>query len=413
MDGTNDTDKKEREGDEPSRSAAPQRHSEEVDETHPELRSVRHRNRIEEPDQGDHSIDPRDDEPPGGSKPFWRDLNYREWITAGATLAAAFAAVGSGLIAYWTYGELDKQRVAMEGQLHEMQSGAQDTKNLVTATQHLADAGSQQADAMKSLALAGHSQADSMRELKKAGEAQATSTEHLAEAGRNQAESTRNLAENSARQLGAIQASADAAKAQASAVQQQAEATITASKATDRLANAGQSQASAVLQSLDVARTANDIASRASTAADRPWVSISIPGDVEPAAGQDYKVDITVSNVGRSPALNAVASIRFDIIPGNANFPSLNKCSGTCQSYTVFPTSGAFNASTIGYHPTLLAARMTADEIKRIADKTDAILLQVRIDYVDTSGNAHITESCNSLVPKFGFTSCNGNNGAN
>jgi len=319
--------------------------------------------------------------------------------------------------------------IYVRGQLEEMHSGGVDTHNLAIATQHLADAAriqakntgdlvgaaQAQADAMEKLRQAGEEQAGAMDKLRIAGESQAKATENLAQAGLTQATATGHLAENSARQLGAIQTSADAAKLQAAAVQKQADAAIIASKATDRLADAGQAQSKAVLQSLDVAKAANDIATRAATAADRPWISISMPGDVEPTAGQDYKVDLNISNVGRSPAFNAFANINFDIIPTKKTFPSLDKCTGQCpsQSYTVFPTSGAFNASTIGYHPTLPAARMTAEQVKRINDKTDSILLQVRIDYVDTSGTAHFTESCNALIPKFGFTSCNGSNGAN
>lgn len=334
------------------------------------------------------------------------------------------ATIGVGISQFFI---LRGQLTAMNGQLAEMHSSGVDTHNLVAATQHLADhakdqadamdklrkAGESQATAMNNLSIAGEAQARSMDKLKAAGEAQASATENLAQAGRTQADATRNLADNSARQLGAIQASADAAKAQAQAVRQQADATVIASKATDRLANAGQAQANAVLQSLDVARAANDIAARASLAADRPWVSISMPGDVEPVAGQDYKVDVGLSNVGRSPAINITARVDMTIIPITATFAFLDKCAQNCQPFTIFPTSSAFQTASIVYHPSLAASIFTAEEIKRIADRADAILLRVRVDYQDEAGNTHITTDCNALVPKLGFTSCNGGNEAN
>jgi hypothetical protein len=346
-------------------------------------------------------------------KAFLSRLKLTDWITA----------IGTAVIAAATIVNV----VIVADQLGEMHNGGIDTHNLAVATGHLADesqiqasamdklrkAGESQAAAMDKLRVAGEAQARAMDRLKSAGEAQALAAKKLADAGRAQAISTRNLAENSGRQFSAIQASADAAKVQASAVREQAQASITASKATDRLAQAGQAQAAAVAQSLDVARAANDIASRASLAADRPWVSISMPGDVEPTAGQDYKVEVNVTNVGRSPALNAMARIEIVIIDAAKNFENLEKCSGICPTYTVFPTSGGFQVATIAYHPTLLAAVLTPEAIKSITDRKTAILLRLRVDYQDTSGNSHMTASCYNLVPKFGFTTCNGGNQAN
>lgn len=268
----------------------------------------------------------------------------------------------------------------------------------------LASAGSAEASAAASEAIA-------MDKLRSAGESQATASENLAEAGRAQAASTRNLAINSARQLGAIQAGSDAAKAEASAVQRQAVATVTASQATDRLAAAGQAQSAAVLQSLDVARAANDIASRASLAADRPWVAVSMPGDVEPATGQDYKIDLGLSNVGRSPALHVTSSIDMAVFRKvNPPSPRLDACLQFCQVYTIFPSTSAFQASSIGYHPKLPASSMTADEVGKLNAQDDVVLVRVRVDYSDSGGHAYVTTACYFLIPKFGFTSCiNGN----
>lgn len=372
-------------------------------------------NTTESPDRRGHPEQPSDDEPDPNSKPFWQQLNIREWITVGTAVAAAISAVASSLIAYWTYDELDKQRIAMEGQLAEMRAGSQDTQHLVSATWGLVGTGNAQARAMDKLQQAGQSQADAMNKLRIAGETQATAAERLADAGRSQAEATRNLAKNSARQLSAIQASADAAKSQADAVQKQATATIAASQATDRLATAGQSQASAVLQSLDVAKAANDIANRASQSADRPWISIVLPGDAAgPTAGQDYKVEVGISDVGRGPAINATSAIDMHIIHSDDTFNGfVDKCVGNCQTFMVFPTPNAFGANGMALHPKLDAATMTADEVKRITDRKDAILLRVRIDYKDSSGTEHLTSRCDFFVPKLGFSPCSAGNVAN
>lgn len=343
------------------------------------------------------------------------ELKMTDWLMVVLTGAIAFATA-------WN-------TVYVGGQLAEMRAASTDTHNLVTATQTLAQrakdqadamdklrgAGQAQADAMDKLRKAGETQADAMNKLRIAGETQATATQHLADAGRSQAESTRNLAENSARQLGAIQASADAAKSQADAVQKQATATIAASQATDRLATAGQSQASAVLQSLDVAKAANDIANRASQSADRPWISITLPVDTNgPTAGQDYKVEVGISDVGRGPAINATSAIDMHIIGFNDTFNGfIDKCVGSCQTFMVFPTPNAFGGSSMALHPKLDAATVTADEVKRIADRKDAVLLRVRVDYRDSSGNDHTTSRCDYFVPKLGFSPCSAGNMAN
>jgi len=346
---------------------------------------------MQRPDGSDDPQDPSSGEPSGDSKPFWKQLNIREWVTVGAAVAAAIAAVISALVAYWTYGELDKQRIAMEGQLHEMQAASNDTKNLVSATWGLVGTGKLQATGMNSLAAAGQSQADSMKDLKRAGEAQAKATENLADAGRTQAAATRNLADNSARQLGAIQAGANAAKAQATAVQEQAAATVTASKATDRLADAGQAQSKAVLQSWDVARTANDIASRTAIAADRAWVGVQMPvGDTEPTAAQDYKVDINLSNSGRSPAINALAQVEISLIHiSDKTETTLGKCpEGGCQKMTVFPSGSGFSGTSLVYHLAVPAQSMTADEIKKLISPLQLMLLSSESGWITTTSTA-------------------------
>ena len=337
-------------------------------------------------------------------KILWPKLSTPEWISAIAASAAAFAAIASVIIAVQT-------RIVLQGQLDQMSSASQDTKNLVIATQNLAGRAQEQADAMDKLRRAGESQAVAMDKLRIAGEAQAKATENLADAGRTQAAATRNLADNSARQLGAIQASADAAKVQADAVQKQADATVLASKATNRLADAGQAQSKAVLQSLDVARAANDIASRTAIAADRAWVGVQMPvGDTEPNAGQDYKVDINLSNSGRSPAINAMAQVEISLFHFSDKINKLlDKCpEGGCQKMTVFPNGSGFSSTSIVYHPTILAQSMTADEIKKLtsAPPVDLIVIRVRVDYDDTNGNSHMTAACGYFVSKLGFTSC-------
>ena len=337
-----------------------------------------------------------------------RSLRWPETIMAAFTVVIACAA-----IAQW----------------HEMSASGIDTHALASDTQNLASAAAQQANEMSSVASAGEAEASAaaleaqaMENLRAAGQAQAlaakiqaASMDKLRAAGEAQAAATRNLAENSARQLSAIQASADAARAQASAVGRQADATVTASRATDRLATAGQAQSAAVLQSLDVAREANDIASRASLAADRPWVTVSLPpGDIEPVAAQDYKVSVTLTNVGRSPALKTTTRIEFTIF--NKNSPpdlQMDPCGPACQIYTIFPTGGGFQGTGISYNPTILAALLTPAEVAKIASFDDIILLRFRVDYLDSGGRAHETITCNYFAPKLGFTSCTAGNDAN
>ena len=78
---------------------------------------------MQRPDGSPDHQEPSSGDRDGNSKPFRDQLNIREWVTVGAAVAAAIAAVVSVFVAYWTYGELDKQRIAMEGQLGEMAAG--------------------------------------------------------------------------------------------------------------------------------------------------------------------------------------------------------------------------------------------------------------------------------------------------
>jgi len=349
--------------------------------------------------------------------------------TAIATVFIAIFTLATVGIGGFQFFILRGQLIAMQGQLSEMKSGGKQTGDLVVATQNLATAASTQAtntsnlvtaaqneaDAMGKLRKAGETQADAMNKLRIAGETQAIAAERLADAGRSQAEATRNLAENSARQLGAIQAGADAAKVQADAVQKQATATIAASESTDRLAKAGQAQASAVLQSLDVAKASNDIANRASQSADRPWISVVLPVDTSgPTAGQEYKIEVGISDVGRGPAINATDAVDMRIIGFTDKFNGfVDKCVGNCQTFMVFPTPNAFGGSSMALHPKIDATTLTVDEVKRITDGKDAILLRVRVDYKDSSGNDHLTSRCDYFIPKLGYAPCSTGNAAN
>jgi hypothetical protein len=98
---------------------------------------------------------PSQGEAEDGDKSFWEQLNLREWITVGATLAAGMAAIASALIAYWTYRELDKQREAMVGQLEEMRSSAADTKALISAAGSQAKAVQALAEATRDMQIDG------------------------------------------------------------------------------------------------------------------------------------------------------------------------------------------------------------------------------------------------------------------
>jgi hypothetical protein len=81
------------------------------------------------------------DELAGASeRKFWSELNIREWITAIATAAAASAAIASGVIAWWTYGQLDQQRAIMARQLKLMEDSAGDSGKALAAANRLATA---------------------------------------------------------------------------------------------------------------------------------------------------------------------------------------------------------------------------------------------------------------------------------
>jgi hypothetical protein len=215
--------------------------------------------------------------------------------------------------------------------------------------------------------------------------------------------------------LGAIQTSAEAAKAQASAVQKQAAATILASKATDRLAIAGKAQSDAVLQSLSTAREANKIAADASTATNRPWVSLQPPaGEHELVPGADYQVVVSVSNPGRSPATNTQIRAEIRFLPITEKVDALDACPG-CAKITLFPTLG-FDSGAQVFRPTIPKEQITPDHVAAYNSLTEVLLIRARADYTDSAGAPHHTFLCAYYVPKAkglgGYTSCAAGNNA-
>lgn len=309
-------------------------------------------------------------------------------------------------------GGVDTHDLAIAAQSSAVAAGEQaaETRNLLKATEAEAAAASSQAAAMDRLRDAGQAQAKAMESLRTAGENQAAAAADLAKAGRSQANATRSLAANGANQLAAIQASADAGKAQAAALVRSADATVTASKATDTLAKAGQEQASAVLQSVTAAHEANGIASAASEAASRPWISIDPPGgEHEPVVGQEYRVDVPVFNTGRSPALNVRVLVSVNIYDVN-NVPMIpEECKNNCRSQTIFPTTQLGAGGQI-FHPFLEAARMTPEVTDDIKNFKKAIVIHAHAEYSDANDQPHHTTLCAYYLPKSqrlgSFTAC-------
>jgi hypothetical protein len=339
----------------------------------------------------------------GAEKRRWlpKDIKTAEWVMIAFTAVTAMSSWASVFVT--------------QGQLMEMKSSSKQATDLVQATQNLATvAGRQETDTQKlaiaaqEQALASKDQAIAMDKLKTAGELQAQASQNLAEAGRLQAISTESLAVNTGKQLAASELQARAALTQADAVRSQADAALVASRATDRLAAAGTAQSAAVLQSLDVAREANQISSRASAVADRPWAGTTLPGNVVPQVGAEYMVDVPLSNSGRSPALGLTANIELNIYKvADSALPGLEPCLQNCQTYTLFPQAS------LAYHPRIDANRMTAEQIKRLENFEDAIILRTRFNYLDAYLKPHSSWSCSFYKPKVGFTSCPGGNGAN
>jgi hypothetical protein len=216
---------------------------------------------------------------------------------------------------------------------------------------------------------------------------------------------------------GAIQSSAKAGSDAAKAAITQAEATKAEAKSVEgQTAAVNQSliatkdMASATRDAAKAGEHGNDIANRAYLAAERPWVGVdAINPDGTPQAGKDFKIVLTVRNNGHSPALAARASFTFPIVHITAAIlPNTADCAGQCSASTLLP-----NGATT-YTPVLDKTELTADEVKRLTDNTDTILLTGRIDYTDDTGANHTTMFCNWWNGKIGqFSSCTSGNTAN
>ena len=317
-------------------------------------------------------------------------------------------------------------------QLGEMHTGGIDTHNLAIAAQNQASAtgslkaaGEAQAKALDRLRAAGEAQATAADKLRQAGEAQARAMDSLKGAGEAQARSTASLAENSGRQIFALsqtaqatQAQAAAARSEAVAIVKSADAAIMQSQAADRLAMSGKAQADATQASLLVARAANDITAKSSAAATRPWVAFQLPvGSHEPTAGQDYLVEPSMLNTGRSPAQSVIVVVSLEISPASsANISFLAPCSSGCVALTLFPT-GESGGGAQQYHPRIDKDSMTQQVVSDLTTFNKVVVLRARADYLDSEGNHHVTLFCGFYAPaKYklsAFTSCPSGNYAN
>ena len=308
------------------------------------------------------------------SKPFWAQLNSREWITVGAAVGAAAAAIASVFVAYWTYSVMQQQWSTMQAQLREMRSSGNDTKNLVKATRYLATAARDQATNTGDLVKAARAQARAMDRLREAGESQAAATADLKSATQRQAKNIASL-------LGGMMIAANASRDQANATRDAARASA----------------------------QGNEIANAAFLASERPWAGVeAIRWNAIPSVGSDFTTTITIRNTGRSPALALTGSFSASLRSGPImEIPVLEKCAPRCSSSTVLPNG------TAAYSPTLAKELLTADVIRRLADGSDSILLFGRIDYVDDAGRPHKTFFCNWWNGKIAtYSSCNRGNSA-
>lgn len=286
--------------------------------------------------------------------------------------------------------------VYVGGQLAEMRSSSQDSKNLVIATQHLVDRAKDQADALDKLRQAGHDQAKATGDLKDITQTQVDKIAGLYEAIQASAKAAEKGAKATLAQSQATQAEAESVKGQTAAVQQSLVATRDMASATRDTAKASEH--------------GNDIANRAYLAADRPWTGVSHTSfSTKPAADTEFKVTITIQNTGRSPSLNTRGQFYMDIVDVKTwNMPNIPECGLECSSVTLLPQS------TTGYAPLITKEKMSADRLKGIQAITSAIVVFGRIDYADDAGGKHTTLWCNFWNTTGGdLSACSRGNDAN
>jgi hypothetical protein len=294
-----------------------------------------------------------DQEKKRGYKFLWPKLNTPEWVSAIATVAAVVVALASVVVAYQT-------RVVMDRQLGEMQSSGADTKNLITATQQLAKAAGDQAKATGDLKAVTQAQADKIAGLYGAIQASAASSDKAAKATLAQSQAT--------------QAESRSVAGQTTAVQQSLAATRDMASATRESAKAGQ--------------RGNEIANAANIAANRPWVGVSEVQKATPIEGQEYKIGINIRNTGHSPALNTRARFIAGLAVPGTPYPKMPECDASCSSATLLPNGE------VGYWPTWPKEQITKDEIERVKSLKDVLYIYARIDYLDPSGQKHVTIYC-------------------
>ena len=311
------------------------------------------------------------------------DRDMVKWTRAVALLTGALVFVGICQIG------------AALLQWSEMKSGGEETANLVTATQNLAAHAKDQADAMDKLRRAGEGQAKATGDLKDITKTQAGAIAGLYGAIKSSADASAKVANAAIAQSDATKAEAESVKGQTAAVEKSLLATRDMASATRESAKAG--------------NRANDIANKAFLSAERPWTGVATVQSGSPQVGQDFKINISIQNTGRSPSLNTRAAFNTIVTPwANAAMPALTECVSGCSSSTLLP-----NGST-GYAPTVDKALLTDDEVKKLNAGIDTILLVGRVDYVDDTGASHMTLVCNFWNGKAAaFSSCTIGNLAN
>jgi hypothetical protein len=134
---------------------------------------------------------------------------------------------------------------------------------------------------------------------------------------------------------------------------------------------------------------------------DRPWVGTDSISVTPLRAARDLTIKANIRNGGRSPAINVRMNFRAATPAAKASpVGDIEECD-SCARSILLP-----NAST-SYEVTIDGSVLSADEVKRITNGTDTILLYGRIDYTNPTESHHTTMVCMTYVPsRSGFSAC-------
>jgi hypothetical protein len=152
-----------------------------------------------------------------------------------------------------------------------------------------------------------------------------------------------------------------------------------------------------LLQQLDAASRraveVSDSTAKAVLSLDRPWVGLSSVVVDPLLPDQRLLIKATIQNTGKSPALAVRASFEpvVAVARGLVN-PKIDACSD-CPQPALMPNA------LLSFEVAVDGALMTREQIVRIRNGQDTVLLFGRIDYLDTAGQPHQTLSCMRWLP--------------